>query len=247
MTLDRPNAMNAMSTAVKEQLLDVLRAVRSDDAARAVVLSGSGRAFCVGQDLREHAAALQSDDRAVETTVRTHYNPITLEIATMPKPVVAAVNGAAAGAGAGFAFAADFRIASDRASFVTAFAAIGLSADSGMSWTLQRLVGYGRATALLMLAEPVSAEQALQMGLVNAVVPAETLPSAAHELAARLAAGPTAAYAAIKESLAVSAVHDLGAALDFEAQMQLRTGATADHRNATAAFLAKQTPVFEGR
>lgn len=247
MTLDRPDAMNAMSTAVKEQLLDVLRVVRGDDAARAVVLTGRGRAFCVGQDLREHAAALQSSDRAVETTVRKYYNPITLEIATMPKPVVAAVNGAAAGAGAAFAFAADFRIASDRASFVTAFAAIGLSADSGMSWTLQRLVGYGRATALLMLAEPVSAEQALQLGLVTAVVSADTLPSAAHELAVRLAAGPTAAYAAIKESLAVSAVNDLGTALDFEARMQHRTGATADHRGATTAFLAKQKPVFAGR
>lgn len=190
---------------------------------------------------------LAGADPSVASTVRRHFNPITLGIATMPKPVIAAVNGMAAGAGASFAFAADFRIASEAAGFLMAFARVGLGADSGASWTLQRLVGYGRATALLMLAEPITAAQALEMGLVNAVVPAEQLATAAAELAARLAAGPTLAYAAIKEGLAYAADHDLPAALDREAELQDAVGRTADHTAATTAFVAKQSPVFEGR
>lgn len=238
--------MNALSTRAKEALLATLIEVRADDTLRAVVLTGAGRAFCVGQDLREHADALASG-ADVQDTVRDHYNPIVLTLATMPKPVIAAVNGPAAGAGAGLAFAADLRLASERASFLTAFAKIGLSADSGMSWTLQRLVGYARASALLLLSEPVSAEQALDMGLVNAVVPADQLAAVAHELAARLAAGPTVAYAAIKTALSRAAVSDLPDALETEARLQQRAGATADHRAATVAFLAKRTPEFEGR
>jgi len=244
-TLDRPEARNALNTATKEALLAALTEVHADDAVRAVVVTGAGRAFCVGQDLREHADTLAAGGD-VQDTVRAHYNPIALAIATMPKPVVAAVNGPAAGAGAGFAFAADLRLASERASFVTAFAGIGLSADSGMSWTLQRLVGYARASALLLLSEPVTAAQALDMGLVNAVVEPDTLGAAAHDLAARMAAGPTIAYAAIKTALARAAVSDLPTALETEAVLQQRAGATQDHRNATAAFLAKQTPVFTG-
>jgi 2-(1,2-epoxy-1,2-dihydrophenyl)acetyl-CoA isomerase len=180
-------------------------------------------------------------------TVREHYNRIALAIATMPKPVVAAVNGMAAGAGASFAFAADFRLCSETAGFLLAFAKVGLGADSGASWTLQRLVGYGRATALLMLAEPITAQQALDMGLVNAIVPADQLVTAASELAARLAAGPTLAYAAIKEGLAYAATHDLPDALEKEAELQGRLGRTADHHDATNAFVAKQQPVFHAR
>src|SRR5205823_8674922 len=129
------------------------------------------------------------------STVRDHYNPIVRALAAMPKPVIAAVNGPAAGAGASLAFACDFRLASDNAAFLMAFARVGLGPDTGASWTLQRLVGYGRATAMLMLAEPVTAQQALDMGLVNVVVAAEDLPAAAAELAGKLAAGPTVAYA----------------------------------------------------
>jgi 2-(1,2-epoxy-1,2-dihydrophenyl)acetyl-CoA isomerase len=165
----------------------------------------------------------------------------------LPKPVIAAVNGMAAGAGAALAFACDFRLAADNAAFLMAFARVGLGPDTGASWTLQRLVGLGRATAMLMLAEPVSAAQALEMGLVNGVVATEDLAAATHELARKLASGPTTAYAAIKEALYVAASSDLETALETEARVQSRCGATADHRNATEAFLAKQQPVFTGR
>ncbi len=245
-TLDRPESLNSLSTAMKVELLSALGAAREDHAVRAVVLTGAGRAFCVGQDLREHAETLAAGG-GVGTTVREHFLPIALEIATMPKPVVAAVNGMAAGAGAAFAFAADFRLAADSAAFLMAFARVGLAADSGASWTLQRLVGFGRATALLMLAEPIAAPAALEMGLINAVVAGEDLAATTAELAAKLAAGPTAAYAAIKAQLAFAAGADLPGALDYEAAVQERVGGTADHRAATESFLAKSTPVFDGR
>jgi 2-(1,2-epoxy-1,2-dihydrophenyl)acetyl-CoA isomerase len=247
LTLDRPATLNSLDVATKVALLEALETARDDHGVRAVVLTGAGRAFCVGQDLREHAELLERAEGAVEDTVRTHFNPIALTLATMPKPVVAAVNGVAAGAGASFALAADFRLAAESASFLLAFAQVGLAADSGASWTLQRLVGAARATALLMLAEPVPAAAALEMGLVNAVVAGDALPGAAADLAARLAAGPTAAYAAIKDELAYASTAGLAAALEREAQLQAGCGRTQDHRSATAAFVARQQPVFTGR
>ncbi len=246
-TLNRPASMNSLSLEVKESLLATLTALAADQAVRAVVLTGAGRAFCVGQDLREHAALLASGDPRPLQTVRDHYNPIALALARLPKPVVAAVNGMAAGAGAGLAFACDFRIAGEGSGFLLAFARVGLGADTGASWTLPRLVGHARATALMMLAEPVAPAQALEMGLVTAVVPDDRVLAAAHELASRLAAGPTLAYACIKESLAYGGSASLPDALEREAALQAVAGASADHRNATAAFLAKQPPAFEGR
>ena len=244
-TLDRPDALNALTAEMKVALRRALEDAAGDEAVRAVVLTGAGRGFCVGQDLREHADNLAAGDTDL-TTVREHYNPVVRALASIPKPVVAAVNGMAAGAGASLAFACDFRLAADNAAFLMAFARIGLGPDTGASWTLQRLVGYGRATAMLMLAEPVSAAQALEMGLVNGVVAAEDLPAAARDLAVKLAGGPTAAYAGVKHALAVAATSDLDTALETEAQVQARCGKTDDHRNATDAFLAKQQPTFTG-
>ncbi len=246
-TLSRPEVLNALNVAMKEALLDALIAAGADDGVRAVILTGSGRAFCVGQDLREHAALLTSQDPSLGTAVRDYFSPLALTVASMPKPVIAAVNGVAAGAGAALAFAADFRFAADDAAFTLAFSQLGLAPDTGTSWTLQRLVGYGRATALLMLSDPFSAPQALEMGLINAVVPGHALLVNVAELATRLAAGPTAAYAAVKEALSFAATSDLPAALEREAELQARCGATADHHSATTAFLAKQQPVFTGR
>jgi 2-(1,2-epoxy-1,2-dihydrophenyl)acetyl-CoA isomerase len=180
-------------------------------------------------------------------TVREHYNPLVLAIRSMPKPVVAAVNGVAAGAGAGLAFACDLRIAAQGASFLMAFARVGLAADTGVSWTLPRLAGAGRAAELLMLAEPIRAPRAFELGLVNQVVADADLPSVAGALAARLAAGPTAAYAGIKEQLNYAAGHELAEALDKEADVQTALGRTADHRAATMAFTRKQEPRFLGR
>jgi 2-(1,2-epoxy-1,2-dihydrophenyl)acetyl-CoA isomerase len=246
--MNRPESMNSLSVELKEALLAAARDVSADPAVRAVVLAGTGRGFCVGQDLREHVALLEANDPSPLSTVTEHYNPLLLALARMPKPLIAAVNGMAAGAGAGLSFACDFRIAAKSAGFLIAFANVGLTLDSGVSWTLPRLIGSARATALALLAEPITAEAALEMGLVNAVVEeAERVLPAAQELAARLAAGPTAAYAAIKQSLAFAATSDLEAALGKEGELQAAMGQTEDHRNATAAFVAKQKPTFLGR
>lgn len=245
-TLDRPDALNSLTVAMKQALLAALHAARGDDDVRAVVLTGAGRGFCVGQDLKEHADGLAGGDSRL-STVTEHYNPIIESIVSLPKPVVAAVNGVAAGAGASLAFACDLRIAADTAQFLMAFARVGLGPDSGASWTLQRLVGLGRATAMLMLAEPVAAAQALEMGLVSAVVPVADLAAVVDALATKLAAGPTLAYAAIKETVGFAASHPLSDALALEAQAQARCGASVDHAHAVDAFLAKETASFIGR
>jgi 2-(1,2-epoxy-1,2-dihydrophenyl)acetyl-CoA isomerase len=246
-TLSRPEGMNALTVEMKVALREALESVATDESVRAVVLTGTGRAFCVGQDLKEHVDLLQSGHPAPLSTVRDHYNPVVRLLATMPKPVVAAINGTAAGAGLGLAAACDFRIGTAGARYTTAFTGVALTADSGLSWTLPRLVGHGRAAALLLLAEPFTAEQALEMGLVNAVVDAEQVLPAALELAQRLAAGPTAAYACVKESLAFGSDHGLLETLDKEDELQTRAGRSADHRIAVEAFLAKEKPAFTGR
>ncbi|GLU46788.1 enoyl-CoA hydratase-related protein [Nocardiopsis ansamitocini] len=245
-TLNRPETMNSLTTEAKESLLSALEQARTDTAARAVVLTGSGKAFCAGQDLGEHAAALGNNE-GLNDTVRKHYNPIVLALTQLPKPVLASVNGAAAGAGASLALACDLRIASDRASFMMAFAKVGLGSDSGASWTLPRLIGQSRALEMLLLAEPVKAERALEIGLVNRVVEHDRLVEATHELAVRLAAGPTIAYSAIKAEVAFGSALDLKRALEMEAALQDQCADTADHLNATLAFLEKQEPTFEGR
>ncbi|MCT2591921.1 enoyl-CoA hydratase/isomerase family protein [Streptomyces sp. N2-109] len=245
-TLNRPDAMNALDDELKGALRDTLRQAGGDPAVRAVLLAAHGRAFCVGQDLKEHVGALRERGGSALTTVRDHYNPITLAIAGMPKPVVAAVNGAAAGAGAGFAFAADYRIAADTAAFNTAFAGIALTADSGVSWSLPRLVGPGRAAELLMFPRSVKAPEALELGLVNRVVPGAELAAEAAAVARQLAQGPTAAYSALKESLAFGASHSLAETLEKEAELQLRAGSSADHEIAVEAFVKKEQPRYTG-
>ncbi|HUA41235.1 MAG TPA: enoyl-CoA hydratase-related protein [Streptosporangiaceae bacterium] len=245
-TINRPAARNALTAETKVALLAALRDCSTDETVRAVILTGAGQAFCSGQDLREHAELLAADSAPLDT-VREHYNPIIATITGMPKPVIAALPGVAAGAGAGLAFACDFRVASERASLLLAFARVGLGADSGTSWTLQRLVGLAKAAEMLMLAEPVDAATALRLGLLTSVVPEAELPAAAAALAARLAAGPTLAYAAIKDGLLYSTSHTLGESLEKEADLQVRLGSTADHRAATLAFLSKEAPVYQGR
>jgi len=244
-TIDR--ARGVLDTATKITLRAVLEDLGDDPAVRAVVLTGSGTTFCAGQDLRTHAVALGEDAEAAWNTLRDHYNPIVTTLATMPKPVVAAVNGVAAGAGASFAFACDLRLVADTASFHLAFGAIGLSVDSGMSWTLPRLVGYPRAVKLLLQPHPISAAEALDLGLAHEVVPAATLAARAAALAAQLAAGPTVAFGAMRQALTFSAGHGLAESLDHEAQLQSRAGTTADHAAAVQAFLDKQPPTFNGR
>jgi 2-(1,2-epoxy-1,2-dihydrophenyl)acetyl-CoA isomerase len=246
-TINRPAARNALTAEAKVALLEALRRAAAAAEIRAVVLTGAGGAFCSGQDLREHADLLATGSGAALDTVRRHYNPIIESISGMPKPVIAALPGVAAGAGAGLAFASDFRIAAERASLLLAFSRVGLGADSGTSWTLQRLVGPAKAAELLMLAEPVDAPTALALGLVTSVVADNELADAAAAFAGRLANGPTLAYAAIKEGLRFAAAHGLSEALEREAELQTGLGDTADHQSATQAFVARQTPVYQGR
>lgn len=247
LTMNRPESLNALSTELKDALVQALAYVGADESVRAVVLTGSGRGFCVGQDLSEHIQLLQAGDPAPLSTVVEHYNPIALSLAQMPKPVIAAVNGTAAGAGASFSFACDFRIVAEGTKFVLAFGNIGLSVDSGASWTLPRLIGSGRALELCMLGKPITAETAQQYGLVTQLVPADQVLSTAQQLAAQLAAGPTVAYAGIKNAIHYAATATLQQALDNEAVLQNAAGATSDHRAAVAAFVNKEKPVFQGR
>jgi 2-(1,2-epoxy-1,2-dihydrophenyl)acetyl-CoA isomerase len=248
LTFDRPEALNALDRATKTALLDGLAELAADRGVRCVVLTGTGRAFCVGQDLREHASGLASGDpEEVWRTVPEHYNPLALALHTLDKPVVAAVNGVAAGAGASLAFLADLRVVTASASFSLAFAGIGLSCDTGASWTLPRLVGPTRALELLYSGRRVGAEEALALGLATEVVPDEQFEEHVRGLAARLAAGPTLAFAAMRRAVASAAGQPLAAALETEAEGMRRTGASADHRAAVEAFLAKRPPTFTGR
>jgi 2-(1,2-epoxy-1,2-dihydrophenyl)acetyl-CoA isomerase len=247
-TLARPDAMNSLTLATKEALKRAVVDAASDEGVRCVVLTGSGRAFCVGQDLREHADALESQTAdELWSTVPEHYAPIALGLATMPKPVIAAVNGVAAGAGVSLALACDFRIVAEDAGFNTAFAGIGLSCDTGISWTLPRLIGRAKALELLLTPRTVRAPEAAELGLATRVVSTDDLAAATSELARQLASGPTQAFAAIKRAVTYSATHDLAAALDHEGTQMAHTGATRDHRDAVAAFLAKEKPTFHGR
>lgn len=246
-TLERAAALNSLDTATKEELLGVVRRAAADHEVRAVVLTGAGKAFCVGQDLKEHVRNLdgQSLDE-VWSTVEKHYAPIALTLAEMAKPVVAAVNGVAAGAGMSLIMACDLRIAADTASFNTAFTSIALSCDTGCSWTLPRLVGPTRAMELLLLPRNVAAAEALALGLVNRVVASDELATEAASLGARLADGPTRAFAAVKKSMAYGASHSLAETLNFESRMMAWTGGSTDHRHAVDAFVAKRKPEFRG-
>jgi 2-(1,2-epoxy-1,2-dihydrophenyl)acetyl-CoA isomerase len=216
-TLLRPG----LSVAAKTQLRDALQEVAADASVRAVVLTGSGRAFCFGQDLAEHAQVLDAGASTALSTVASHYNPIVVALATMPKPVLAAINGTCVGAGLGFALACDLRLAAAGARMGTAFTAIGLTCDSGLSASLGRAVGSSRAAELVLLAETFTAEQAQGWGLVRDVLPAAELAAGAAALAAHLAAGPTAAYA---ESKALMADPRLVEVLTAEGAAQARLG-----------------------
>lgn len=251
-TLNRPEAMNALDVETKVALREAVRSAAADDAVRAVLLTAAGdRAFCVGQDLKEHVGLLAADreDGSGRTmsTVREHYNPIVRALAGMAKPVVAAVNGVAAGAGFGFALAADFRVVAETAVFNTSFAGVALSADSGISWTLPRVVGPSRAADLLLFPRSIGAQDAYELGIAGRVVPADALRDEAENVARALAEGPTLAYAALKESLAYGLTHSLDETLEKEDELQTRAGSSEDHAIAVRAFVNKEKPVYLGR
>ena len=243
LTLDRPEALNALTVAVKVALRRELERIAADRNVRAVILTGAGRAFCAGQDLAERG---QPDAAPLDEELRERYNPIIRALRSMGQPVIAAVNGVAAGAGASLAFACDLRIAAPEARFVLAFGRIRLVPDSGATWLLPRLVGAARATEIALVGDPIPADEALRIGLVSRVVPADDLMAEARALADRVAAGAPLAIALTKGALERAWSIDLKEALDGEAKLQGIAGASADHAEGLAAFREKRPPQFTG-
>ena len=243
LTLQRPG----LSHALRTDLIALVRDVAADDSVRAVLLTGTGRAFCVGQDLAEHIESLRGNAATSLNVVVDEYNPLVIALAGLRVPVVVGINGACAGAGLGLALAGDLRVAAAGAKFTTAFAGVGLSSDSALAARLVHCVGGSRAAQLLLTPDPFTAETAEQWGLVHKVVDAEQVLSEAQALAHRLATGPTAAFRAMKTVLATAATDSLEETLALEARLQAELGTTADHREAVEAFLAKRAPEFTGR
>jgi 2-(1,2-epoxy-1,2-dihydrophenyl)acetyl-CoA isomerase len=242
-TLDRPAALNSLEATLKRDLLGALREAGRDPDVRVVILTGAGRAFCAGQDLKER---LDPDPSPLDVEVRERFNPIVRAIRGLDKPVIAAVNGVAAGAGASLAFACDLRLAAESASFVLAFGRIGLIPDSGATWLLPRLIGLGRATELMLLPDPLTADEALRIGLVSRVVPGATLLDEARSTAGILAAAAPRALALTKRALRRAQEAGFEASLDYEASLQGIAGRTADHAEGLAAFVEKRPPRFTG-
>lgn len=239
----------ALTGAAKEALREAVAGAARDATVRAVVLAGGEKAFCVGQDLGEHNAVLEQGADAAFATVRRHYSPVVRDLLTMPKPVVAAVTGACVGAGLGLALACDHRVFASGARLGTAFTGIGLTFDSGLSFTLPRAVGDARAKQLILLGTTFAAEDAISWGIAGETAePGEVLDRAL-AIARQLADGPTVAFAESKRLLLGGAQGEsaLDAALEAEAVAQARCGATADHAGAVAAFLARGRPTFAGR
>ena len=246
-TLNRPEVLNSITAAMSAELLATLNRAADDDQVRAVLLTGAGRGFCAGQDLAEATPAADKPRQDFAAHVRKVYNPLVRSIRRMPKPVVAAVNGVAAGAGASLAFACDFIFASSQASFIQAFAKIGLVPDTGATFFLPRLVGTARATAMMMLGEKVTADQALSYGMIYRVSEPDKLLDESRAFAATLATQATFALGLTKRLINGSAANDLDAQLEAEADLQGTAGRSDDFQEGVAAFLAKRKPQFKGK
>lgn len=242
-TLDRPDALNALTVGLKTELLTAFRNAARDRDVRAIVLTGAGRAFCAGQDLRER---LEPEALPLPAEIRQRYNPLILAMRTLEKPIIGAINGVAAGAGASIAFACDIRLAAEGAAFVLAFGRVGLIPDSGATWFLPRLVGAAKAAELALTGDPLSAADAERFGLVARVLPADGLLAGARDLALRLAVGAPRALALTKRALERSWELSLADALEYEASLQGVAGRTADHAEGVAAFVEKRPPRFRG-
>jgi len=248
-SMNRPEVYNAFNDTMLDELGEVLETAAKDAAVRCVVLTGAGRAFGSGQDLRSFATinASREGDTPIKVSEHLHkYHRIIHAIRSMPKPVVAAVRGVAAGASCNIALACDMRIAADNARFIEAFARIGLVPDAGGGFFLPRLVGVGKAMELAMLADEVSGQEAERLGLVNRCVPLDEFEETTEAFAQRLAAGPTHAYALIKELMNKSLESDLETILRFEGELQDIAINTADHREGVSAFLEKRHPLYQG-
>lgn len=247
-TLDRPDVLNAFDEALTSALTRAVDECAEDGTVRAVVITGAGRAFSAGQDLRDRLAMVEAGaDLHLGDELRRRYHPMIARIRSMPKPVIAAVNGVVAGAGLGIAVACDVRVAAASASFRAAWARVGLVPDAGSAYFLPRLVGWGRAMDLILTGEPVNSEDALRIGLATRVWPDDTFAREWRDYATALAAGATEAFALTKEGLNASWDHDLESFLDIESGLQDRAGRTRDYAEGVKAFTAKRPARFEGR
>jgi 2-(1,2-epoxy-1,2-dihydrophenyl)acetyl-CoA isomerase len=247
LTLNRPEKLNAFNDAMHLELREALARAADDDTVRALLLTGAGRGFCAGQDLSDRKFNPAEGARDLGATVDQFYNPLVRTLRALPKPVVAAVNGVAAGAGCNIALACDIVLAARSASFLQAFARIGIVPDSGGTFFLPRLVGHARAMALALLAEPVSAERAVEIGLIWQCHKDATLMPEATALARHLSVQPTKGLGLIKQALNASFDNDLDRQLDLERNLQRMAGRTEDYREGIAAFLEKRKADFKGR
>jgi 2-(1,2-epoxy-1,2-dihydrophenyl)acetyl-CoA isomerase len=242
-TLNRPQVYNAFNEQLHQELQAALKQAERDESVRCVVLTGAGKAFCSGQDIKDIPL---DGSRNLADSVRLRYNALALRLRGMPKPIIAAVNGVAAGAGFSLALACDFRVAVDSARFVAAFANIGLVPDTGMTYFLPRLIGHARAVELCMLGGTLDAPTALSYGMVNAVAGADEFPAAVRQLAERLANGPAQALSLIKRGFELSLNGSLEQVLDYEAQAQQIAGSSAEYREGVTAFREKRPAKFRG-
>ena len=246
LTLNRPDKLNSFTSEMHREIRDALQRMKADASVRTLLITGAGRGFCAGQDLGERAMS-GSTDADVASTLEENYNPLILGLRALPMPVVCAVNGVAAGAGANFALAADIVVAARSAKFIQAFGRIALIPDAGGTYCLPRMVGMARAMGLAMLTEPITAEQAESCGLIWKCIDDAQFAAEAAKLARALAAGPTRAYALMKQALYASPNNSIEQQLALEAKLQREAGRSADFKEGVAAFLEKRAAKFTGR
>jgi 2-(1,2-epoxy-1,2-dihydrophenyl)acetyl-CoA isomerase len=246
-TMNRPDKLNALNDTMLHELADAFKQAERDKAVRSIVLTGAGRGFCPGADL---ASAQKAVGESANGYFRKHlqetYNPLIMRMRQLPKPIIAAVNGVAAGAGMSLAMACDIRIAAESATFLQAFVKIGLVPDSGSTWMLPRLIGITRAMDMMLTGRKITAHEALEWGLVNQITEDAQLIEVVGALATEFASAPTAAIGYIKRVSYYALTHDLEQALDYEAHMQEIAGKTDDHKEGVTAFLEKRAPIFKG-
>ena len=247
LTLNRPDRLNSFNDAMHAEVRDALDRVRTDASARVLVLTGAGRGFCAGQDLSDRAVAAGDAPVDLGASIDRNYKPLVLGLRALPMPVICAVNGVAAGAGANLAFACDIVIAAKSASFIEAFSKLGLIPDTGGTYFLPRLIGTARAMGMAMLGDKIGAEQAASWGLIWQCVDDAELPAVADKLAAHFAKAPTRGLARTKQALYASPANTLEAQLDLERDLMRELGASDDYREGVAAFMAKRPPSFIGR